>query len=135
LPVEVFSLPSLGKNQGRTEWRLDERGLEWTDLNGKDKWMPFACVRLVTLGQSEKGWRLRLSGPPGAVTFGTGLAPLPKDLGTFAHLAARMIEGATEVGCSVHFRFNNQTFGPAWLWARCGRKQESGKFLLRKLPN
>lgn len=103
--------------------------------------MPFACVRLATLGNLQKhGWCLRLSGPPGAIILGAGGGDaLPADLASFGELARAMIEGASDAGCRARFGINHSGLGfgrPASevFWARAGTKAASGADLLEILP-
>lgn|GEM_PF-2528420 len=138
----MISLPSVDAPGRRVDWRVDARGLEWTDARGKDRWMPFACVRLATLGHLKKqGWCLRLSGPPGALVFGAGAngAASAEDLAAFRELGQIMIMGASEAGCRARFRRNDGTagFGLKWaepLWARGGQSVANGQVLVDMLP-
>lgn len=132
---EIFSLPIPGKSDSHMDWRLDARGLEWTDLAGKDRWMPFACVRRATLGHvKRRGWQLRLSGPPGAVMFGSGAELEAQSVDVFTRLAGKMIEGAAATGGRARFCLNHRNISPDWLWARSGRNLQSGEALMSYLP-
>lgn len=136
MPTKHFSLPASGKSSKRITFRLDERGLEWTDEDGKDSWMPFACVRLATLGNFKtKEWNLRLSGPPGAIILSSGVGASPEDLAQFSELSRKMIEGAAGAGCRAKFRLNHKRRGPDWLWARSGKRIETATALTAQLPN
>ena len=129
-------MPGSDASAARINWRLDERGLEWTTVNGSDHWMPFACVRLATMGDlGTRGWRLRLSGPPGAALICSGMQPPSQDLDTFSRLASAMILGAQQAGCRAKFRLNHRPTRPGWLWARGGKPLESGSDLVSVLPH
>ena len=131
----TFELPAFGTPHRRVEWRLDERGLEWTGADGVERWMPFACIRLATLGDVKKsGWRLRLSGPPGAVIIWAGPDAEQTDVAAFSNLAGKLIQGAHAAGCKARFRVNHKASAPDWLWARLGRKVESEQEMLEILP-
>ena len=135
MSVEVFRLPVAGDAAPVTELRLDARGLEWTEANGHEKWMPFACIRLAAVGRyTDQKWRLRLSGPPGTLTISSGTDAASADVRTFANLAQRMIEGADAAGCGTQFRFKRDPIGPNWLWARTGQKRMNGVALIGDLP-
>lgn len=116
------------------QWRLDARGLEWTGDDGKDRWMPYACVRRATLGNPRGvGWRLRLSGPPGAALIEAGVGSRQEDLVAFTKLARATIEGAAAAGCGTRFAINHgrPLFDP--LWARRGSSASSGAELVEAL--
>lgn len=136
MSVEIFRLPLHGQVASATELRLDARGLEWTEANGTDKWMPFACIRLAALGRyADHNWQLRLSGPPGAVVFGSGRDASNADVPVFTDLARRMIEGAARAGCGTQYRFKRDPYGPSWLWARAGQRRVDAAALIGDLPN
>ena len=112
------------------EWRLDSRGLEWSDNDGQDHWMPYACVRLATLGNpGGNGWRLRLGGPPGVALVFAGTDANPDNLSTFSRLSEKLINGANEAGCKARFRLNHGTIKPHWLWARLGEEISAAEAL------
>lgn len=132
---QTFQLPAFDTPNQRVEWRLDARGLEWTGSDGHDRWMPYACIRLATLGNlKDGGWRLRLSGPPGAVIISAGRDTLPEDILAFSDLANKLIQGASGAGCRSKFRLNHKKINPAWLWARLGRDMSTSDGLLQALP-
>ena len=133
--IGTFRLPAIDDPSRLVEWRLDERGLEWTGTDGHDRWMPYACIRLATLGcLAGRGWQLRLSGPPGVVTITAGEEASPEGLAGFATLAQQLIQGADDAGCRARFRLNHRRLTPQWLWARRGKLMDSGGELARSLP-
>lgn len=98
--------------------------------------MPFACVRWATLGDTPgTGWRLRLSGPPGAAWIEAGAGRDPADIAEFVMLARAIIDGAADTGCGTRFGVNHKRalFGP--LWARRARRVVSGSQLSAMLPD
>lgn len=139
LSSTVHNLPEPSRPSGRIDWRLDTRGLEWTELSGKDQWMPFACIRLATLGNvAGHGWRLRLTGPPGVALIHAGQAAGQfagdSDLQVFSVLCAALIAGADEAGCRARFRLNHGRALSGWLWSRQGQLMETGAGLVAVLP-
>lgn len=132
--AQTFDLPSAKAATGRILWHLDARGLEWTGADGKESWMPFACVRRATLGNpSGFGWRLRMSGPPGAALIEAGRAAKAADTIAFTKLSVAAVEGVANAGCGTRFAINH---GRVWfdpLWARRGRAVSSGAELIEAL--
>lgn len=136
MSTETFTLPVIGHSEALTDLHLDARGLEWTGPDGQDQWMPFACIRLAALARySDQEWRLRLSGPPGAVIFCSGAQGVASDIAAFVTLARQMIEGAQNAGCGTRYRFQNKPRGPSWFWARIGGKKANGSALIAELPS
>ncbi len=135
MSVETFQLPETAEAASVRHWRLDQRGLEWTEPGGRDAWMPFACVRRAVLGNvNGQGWRLRLSGPPGAIVLYAGKSPTSADIEAFSKLGRAMLEGTATAGCRVTFALNHKNVPTGWLWARTGKPVASAGELIAGLP-
>ena len=92
---------------------LTEVGLEWRDGKGRERRMPYACMRVVTL--SKDGKLMRISGPPGAVWLSEA----------HASLHAVILTHARKAECGVRIRETAlpPLPGLGWLWARTGRRR------------
>lgn len=126
-------LPNPRDPEKEIEWRLTETGLEWSGGDFNAAWMPFACMRLLTLGNvsgDQWGWRMRISGPPGSVLIYGGAGSQEAD---FFELSHRVITGAASAGCGTNFRWNDRNLAPPFLWARMGRRMQSADDLLNLL--
>ena len=90
---------------------LTDVGLEWTDQRGRERRMPFACMRWICV--SGDGHKMRISGPPGMVWLSGA------DMG----LQSKIIAEAAKAGCGVRLRKNSGPHLPGlgWLWARTGQ--------------
>jgi len=131
-------LPDPQRSGGSVLWKLSERGLEWDGGQSRAAWMPFACMRRVTLGHVSAlgGWRLNISGPPGSVLIGSShfkATETPKAAARFIALARDIIRGAGERGCPAKFRVNNGFLGPAIIWSRLGTPMPNYEAVLQKL--
>lgn len=118
LEAKHFQLPMVGRAPASlVDWYLDVRGLEWTSPSGQAQWMPFACIRRMTVGNtSNKGWVVRLSGPPGAIAIGARMGGGE----AFQQLVLAVADGVQKAGCHPQLAFNNSAYRIGWLWARSG---------------
>ena len=131
-------LPDPKRSGGLIVWKLSARGLEWDGGRNSAAWMPFACMRGITLGSVSAlgGWRMRIAGPPGALLIGSSHYKTPQspEMATqFLSLASDVIRGATERGCPPKLRMNDRHIVPEFLWARLGVRVPASENLLERL--
>ncbi|MEO1405196.1 MAG: hypothetical protein AAFV54_01730 [Pseudomonadota bacterium] len=121
----VYRLPDPLSTDAFIEWELTETGLEWEGGRFGAPWMPFACMRHICVGYVPTlgGWRMRISGPPGAILIAESW-PRSKAgddyFDTFLSLARKVVGEATAVGCGPKLRRNDRPIWPALLWSRLG---------------
>ena len=131
-----IELPDPLRTTGRIVWDISKRGLEWSGGRSSAAWMPFACMRRVTLGKVLGSWRIGLSGPPGSVLIGeshSGQLATPEDHARFVRLAGDIVREASGCGCGPKFRLNDRPILPIFLWSRLGKRVDGPEGLLSKL--
>ena len=134
----VFALPDPRRPSGDISWQLTDTGLEWQGGTFRAKWMPYACMRTITLGNvpAMGGWRLRVSGPPGAVLITPGqrdMRDMPEKIPVFAALCEQLLRGAEGAG-TAKYRYNPNPLQPGALWARFGQTVRGAQALIDRLP-
>ena len=131
-------LPDPKRSGGSIVWKLSARGLEWEGGQSRAAWMPFACMRRITLGSVDKlgGWRMRIEGPPGSVLIGSshrGAHESPDASQRFTVLASDIIRESAQRGCPPKFRLNNNRIILEVLWTWSGSVVNDPETLLTQL--
>ncbi|MEO0881441.1 MAG: hypothetical protein AAFY34_01800 [Pseudomonadota bacterium] len=135
----ICHLPDPRSPDDLIEWRLTDTGVEWRNGSFAARWMPFACMRLVCIGHipSYGGWRMRISGPPGAIIIASGTPGTPETedaARAFTDLAREIVASAATAGVGTTLRWNDRALWPPFLWARVGGSVRAADEILDLLP-